>query len=280
MSRVLTLRTAGLYGPEDLLRNAKHLLDSGDSKVMRAVVLESMAALEVYVHTKVFKILEKKLDSEFIEWLRKETRFNFTKRLGIITPLALDIKISKFKQSDLWRRYKEAREIRNSVSHGGIIISYDEAQVVYKIVYDWLACLGSSIGMELALIELKQYIEENHIPISTEVEGASIVNKYFKESSVANIMPEFSYAGAVAFDYVLRFGTKPVALEMKLLLRVPSDLNQYIMDLITRLSEFLDRFNIDKIAIIIFLKGEVEMSFQQIRKYDTGKILTAVIRVE
>jgi len=280
VSRSSILGTVDLYGPGDLLRNAKHLLDSRDPKVMRAVVLESMTALEVYVHTKIFKFLEKILDTEFVEWLRKKTNLDFHSRLGAITPLALGIKISKVKKSDLWRRYKEARKIRNKVSHEGKIISFNEAQDVYNTVYDWLACLGSSIGMELALIEFKQFFEENHISISTESEGASILNNYFKESSVATSIPQYHYQGGRIFDYVLKFGTRFIALEMKLLLSAPSNLNLYVMDLIPMLSHYLEISNFNKIALIIFLRGEVPISFQQLRKYQTGRILVTMIRIE
>ena len=280
MSRTSILRTVDLYGPRDLLRNAKFLLDSRDPKVMRAVVLESMTALEVYVHTKVFKILEEMLDIEFVEWLKKKTRLDFHSRLGAITPLALGIQISSVKGSDLWRRYKEARKIRNDVSHEGRIISFDEAQEVYNTIYDWLACLSSSIGLELALIELKQFIEENHISVSLESEVAFILNSYFRESSVATRISQQVYLSGSEFDFVLQFGTKIVALELKLVMNLPTDLNQYITNLIPILSNNLENSNYSKMALIIFLRGEVPISFQQIKKYQAGRILVTVIKIE
>lgn len=280
MSGTSNLRKADLYSPRDLLRNAKYLLDTRDPKALRAVVLESMTALEVYVHTKVFKFLEEQLDIEFIEWLKKKTRFDFRSRLGAITPLALGLKISIVKGSTLWNRYTEAKKIRNEVSHEGRIISFDEGQKVYNTVFDWLACLGSSIGMELALIKLKQHIEENHLSISTEFEVADILNSYFRESSVATPITQEVYLGRSIFDFVLQFGTKIVALEMKLLMRLPTDLNQYIADLIPILSNNLEISNFSKIALIIFLKGEVPISFQQIKKYQAGSILVSVIKIE
>ncbi len=280
MSRTSILRTVDLYGPGDLLKNAKHLLDSRDPRAMRAVVLESITALEVYVHTKVFKFLEGTLDIEFLEWLKEKTKLDFKSRLGAITPLALGIKISIVKRSDLWRRYTEARRIRNDVSHEGRIISFDEAQEVYNTVYDWLACLSSSIGVELALIELKQFIEENHILISTESEVITILNNYFRESRVATLIPQYPYLRNYLFDYVLQFGTKTVALEMKLLMRLPDDLNQYIIELIPTLSNFLEISNFNKIALIILFRGEVPISFQQVKIYQEGTILATVIKIE
>lgn len=119
--------------------------------------------------------------------------------------------------------------------------------------------------MELASTELKQYIEENHISISSGEEAIIIVNDYFKESSVTYFIENFDYSRSISFDYVLKFGIKTIALEMKLILRPPSDLNLYVMDLIPRLLYFLERINIDKITLVIFLKGIIPESFQKIR---------------
>ena len=112
MSGEVELKPAELLRPEDLLENAKFLLELRESKAIRAVVLESMTALEVYVHNKVFKILETRLDPMFVKWLKEKTDMNFDDRLGYITPFTLNEDISRFRESDLWRRYKNARELR------------------------------------------------------------------------------------------------------------------------------------------------------------------------
>lgn len=69
MSGETELKPSELLRPEDLLENAKYLLELREPKAIRAVVLESMTALEVYVHNKVFKVLEAKLDPKFVKWL-------------------------------------------------------------------------------------------------------------------------------------------------------------------------------------------------------------------
>lgn len=268
-----------MYGPEDLLKNAKYLLDTNDLRFMRPVILESMTALEVYIHTKIFKILELRFDPEFVAWLREKTKFNFNSRLGVITSLALGIKISKLKRSDLWTRYKKARNVRNDVSHEGRIISFNEAEEVYNTVYDWLACLGSNIGLEIALIEFKQFIENNHLSVTTEFEAQALVNDYFKESGVAKPVSNVEHLNSSRFDYILKFGNNTVALEFKLQGSIP-EISTYIQDIIYRSLTLLNRFNIDKMAIMIFCRGPVPESYQAIKKFEAGEILVTLIQIE
>ena len=71
-----------------------------------------------------------------------------------------------------------------------------------------------------------------------------------------------------------------ILIEMKLLTRPPTDLNQHIIDLIPTLSNYLEISNFNKMALIIFLRGEVPISFQQVRKYQDGTILATVIKIE
>jgi len=251
-----------LYGPEDLLRNAKYLLEMNDPRFMRPVVLESITALEVYIHTKIFKILELRFDPEFVAWLREKTKYNFNSRLEVITSLALGIKISKLKRSDLWRRYTEARRVRNDVSHEGRIISFDEAEEVYNTIYDWLACLGSNIGLEIALIEFKQFIEENHLSVTTEFEAQALVNDYFEESSVSKPVSNLEHLNSYRFDYILKFGNNTVVLELKLIRSIP-EISTYIQDIIHRGLILLNRFDIDKMGIMIFVEERHQNHIKQ-----------------
>lgn len=52
MSRETQLHSAELLRPEDLLENARYLLELREQKTIRSVILESTTALEVYVHNK------------------------------------------------------------------------------------------------------------------------------------------------------------------------------------------------------------------------------------
>jgi len=180
MSREVELGPAVLLRPEDLLENAKYLLELGERKAIRSVILESMTALEVYVHNKVFNILETKYDAAFVKWLKAKTRFNFDDRLGYITPFALNGDILAFKESELWRRYKNARELRNNATHMGIEILFEEAEKVYKTVYDWLAYLESSVGLELSLHEFKQTIVQSGI--SSVNDYLDLLNEFYLRS--------------------------------------------------------------------------------------------------
>ncbi len=54
-----------LHTPEELLSGAEVLLASLDEQLMRAAVLEALAALEWYVHETVFPLLGQSLPVSF-----------------------------------------------------------------------------------------------------------------------------------------------------------------------------------------------------------------------
>jgi len=55
-----SIKPAELNTPEELLAGAKALLKSITPQMRRAVVLEAITALEVFIHNKIFKILNLK----------------------------------------------------------------------------------------------------------------------------------------------------------------------------------------------------------------------------
>ena len=272
---------AELLRPEDLLENAKYLLELREPKAIRAVVLESMTALEVYVHNKVFKILERKLDPMFIKWLKKKTDMNFDDRLGYITPFALNEDISKFRESDLWRRYKNARELRNDVTHKGIEVSFEEAEEVYKTIYDWLAYLESSVGLELSLYEFRQIIDRSEITSLDDY--FNLLNEFYVNSKAGfnlKSITQIKYPIETAYEYGLKFGQIIVSIDVKFSSGNILDFNNLVETLIGQTRIKLDNPNIDKAAIIIFHKGALPESFKFVRNFEDGRIYLIVIEVE
>ncbi len=79
----MTIPTADLHTPEELLDNAETLLASSNPKMMRAVVLEAITALEAYVQSVVFSALGTKLDSLLVQWLEDKTKMDFDSRLSV-----------------------------------------------------------------------------------------------------------------------------------------------------------------------------------------------------
>lgn len=275
------IELAEFIRPEDLLENAKYLLELGEPKAKRAVVLESMTALEVYVQNKVFRVLETKRDTKFVKWLKEKTEMNFEDRLGIITPFALEIKILKFKESDLWRRFQNARKLRNNVTHKGLEISLEEAEEVYKTVYDWLAYLESTIGLELSLYKFKQIIEESDFPSFTEL--YDLENRYFYTSMAGfnlSSLTQIKYPIEVAFDLGLKFGEITISFDTKTSSGTIHDFNFHVESVIGQTRLKLRNPNIDRATIIIYHKGKIPDSFNFVRHFEDGKIYIVAIKIE
>ena len=136
---------ADLHTPDEILENAEALLNSNNPKMFRGAILEAITALEAYVQKTVFASLENKLDPLLVKWLQEKTMMDFDTRLSLFTPIATGVFIDK--QSDLWKDYKNAKDIRNKVTHSGKKVSKDDAQFVINTVYRWLASLGKTVGL-------------------------------------------------------------------------------------------------------------------------------------
>ena len=272
---------AELLKPEDLLENAKYLLELEEPKARRAVVLESMTALEVYVYNKVFKILNIKYDSKFVKWLKEKTKMNFDDRLGYITPFALERNILQFRESDLWRRYTIARNLRNRVTHKGIEISFVEAEEVYKIVYDWLACLESSAGLELSLYEFREIIKRSEDTSMHDYLNL-LTDFYLNSKAGFNLgsIAEIKHRVKMAPDYGLKFGNIIVSIDINFASGTLRDFNQLIETVIGQGRIKIESTNIDIAAYIIFKSGELPELFKFVRKFENGTIYIIVIKLE
>jgi hypothetical protein len=277
----VSLRPSELLRPEDLLRNAKYLLDLRQQETIRSVILESMTALEVYIHNKVFQVLDLECDKIFVKWLKEKTNLNFDDRLGYVTPLALDEDIEAFRQSDLWRRYKIARELRNAVTHKGIEVSFEEANKVYQTVYDWLAYLESSIGLELSLNEFKlKILDSRRFSIDNYLQH--LTTFFFSSKAGFNLRTfnEVSYPTELTFEWGLKFGQIVVSLGTITAEGTINDFNRLVETVIEETRIKLDSPNIDKAAIILFYNGEIPESYEFVRHFEERRIYFIALRVE
>jgi len=188
---------------------------SSDPQVMRAVVLEAITALEAFVHQTVFRILHETLDPLLAKWLEKKTRMDFDARLGVLTPVALGQPVDR--ASDLWNRYKHAKQIRNSVTHSGMAVSEKEAREVLRTVYDWLAYLGSTAEVDLALLGFKRFVENERPPIPNERAAEVLISQYFGRTKAASSVVEQRLPSGLIADVILTFGQNSVVLEIKLI---------------------------------------------------------------
>ncbi len=289
MSTRKKLDPAQLHSPEDLLINATHLLNSKDSKAMRAVVLESMAALEVLVYNKIFNMLKNNLDPLYVKWLKDKTQMDFHSRLGVLTPIALNEDLADFKESDLWRHYKEARNTRNEMIHRGKIISYQEAEKVYNTIYDWLVYLESSAALEIELLKLKNHLESIKFDLNDFLLGEQIlqmVRGFFTHSDVANMDWEYATEHQIHLDYVLKFGDINVVGVVKVFLGKDIEVNEIVYTYLEFARGFIEQINekeelalIKKVILILLFNGDIPMIFQKIRKYDNNKIILMVVQL-
>jgi len=153
----MNVPVAELHTPEELLAGAEDLLASDNPVTRRAAVLEAITALESYVQATVFPAMSSKVDAVLVEWIERKTRVDFESRLTVLLPVATGRAIDK--QSLLWQGYQKAKEIRNKVVHIGAKVSRSQARFVVDTVHDWLAYLGSTAELEVALIGLKRHID-------------------------------------------------------------------------------------------------------------------------
>lgn len=260
-----TVPTADLHTPEELLDNAETLFSYNNSKMMRAAVLEAITALESYVQMVVFSSLVEKLDPEFVQWLEDKTRMDFDSRLSVLVPVAIGQSVDK--QSTLWGEYKQAKEIRNKVTHSGRKVSPTDVRFVIDTVYKWLAYLGSTAELELALIGLKKYIEETSIKVSSGYEAVSIISEYFGSTKAKVSSQEVSVLSGgrdLGIDLILKIGSVTTIIETKYF---SSKVNSpSITGSIEQLRHHLRTTGITQGVVILFHKNK-SVEFGDVIKY-------------
>lgn len=260
---------ADLHTPEELLDNAEVLFSSNNPKMMRAAVLEAITALEAHVQAVVFPYLNTKLDSSFVEWLKEKTKMDFEARLSVLTPVAMGRPIDK--QSILWADYKKAKAIRNKVTHSGTKVSPVDARFVIDTVYKWLGYISGTLDIELALMELKRYIEDNKIQIALESEGLKIIADYFGKTKAATTSQEVGISFGnrrLLIDLVIKLGFSTTIIETKFFRKFESE--QRINSAIEQVKSYLVATDITQAAVIIFQQGDSLELNQGLSKYDVS----------
>ncbi len=218
---------------------------------------------------------------------------DFDSRLSVLTPIAIGRPIEK--KSQFWGDYKKAKEIRNKVTHSGKKVSSAEARFVIDTVYRWLAYLGSTIELELALIGLKRYVEENKIPIANGDEAVRLISEYFgrTKAATASINADVKLGRrSRQADIILQFGINTVIVEAKFFVTSSSYQGHLLHSLsseeqksdpIEQVIALMKASGITQGALIIFQKSqtqrEIPPEFQTVRKYHDGKVYVVFIKV-
>lgn len=262
------LPTTPVHTPDELLAGAKHLMESADPVVLRAVVLESITALETFVHQRVFAALRERLDPLLVRWLEDRTRMDFDARLSVLTPVATGLPVDQ--QAELWSRYKRAKTLRNQVTHSGRRISASEANEVMETVRDWLAYLASSVEVDVALTEFKRRVEAGNLPVTDERSAGRAIADYFSKSLPAQAAIEHDLARGVRADVVLRFAERLVVIEVKFLRgghawgRIGQDAQQ--------LQFLMAKAKADRGALVVFNHGSPQPGRSHLATLAGGKV--------
>jgi hypothetical protein len=282
------LPRADLHAPGELLDNAEVLIGTQNPKMMRAAVLEAITALEAFVQATVFPALATKLDSLLVKWLEDRTRMDFDSRLSVLTPVAIGHKVDK--QSRLWNDYKKAKRIRNQVTHSGRRVPAADARFVIDTVYAWLAYLGSTLEVELALIGLKRFIEGNQIRVPDEGTAVSLVRDYFGRTKAAKSLAapvDASQMLKIVGDMLLEFGPHKVLVDTKFWKGfAKSDGSwvfprQAIMGMKTpveQIRQAMDVLGVEQGAVVMFADGELPPGTEAVLKFDDGAIYLVIIQ--
>jgi len=253
-----SLPDANIHTPEEILENARILFETSNPRMMRAAILEAITALEAYVQYVVFLALESRYPQPIVELLDAKTRLDFDSRLSILVPAATGLEIKT--NSSLWNSYKKAKQIRNQVTHTGSKVSSKDAKFVIDTVEEWLAYLASTAAMEIALVELKRYIETNRIPIKTAKDAEQAIAEYFGRTSAAinKTQVPIDARKKMRVDVALKFKEKIVIVETKFLKESPS--SELIERTVRQVEEYMDVSRVSTAAVVIFTKAETANS--------------------
>lgn len=274
---------ANLHTPDELLENAEAMLASKNPKMLRGAILEAITALEAYVQETIFANLENKLDPLLVKWLEEKTKMDFDTRLSILTPIATGVSIDK--QTSLWQDYKAAKEIRNKVTHSGKKVSETEARYVVDTVYNWLAYLGKTAGLELELLKFKQYIESNNIRVGSMEKSIELIADYFGRSTAAqaaaNIVIDIGTRRFEA-DVILKFGDEVAIVEAKRLREFNSEIVEHAKMQVRSLSfAYMDAdrkknlHNRVHSVVIVFSDDKIPEGYESVRNF--GDYLHVVV---
>lgn len=196
---------ADVHTPGELLAAAEDLLSREDSFGPRAAVLEAMTALESEVHRSLFGVLEQTVHKAVRKCLEKKTQTDFDTRVGILLPAATGLVIDK--NGALRRRLRDAREIRNRVTHGGRRVTAAEASEVVETVREWLSLLGSTADVHRVLLRLRDHAKRRQVFVNSPEDATQVIRRYFEKRGPTLNLPLVGGAGR---HVVLRFGERQV----------------------------------------------------------------------
>lgn len=275
-----TVPSADLHTPDELLANASAMYASGDPKLFRGAILESITALEAFVQRTVFRSLEGRLDPSLVKWMEEKTKMDFDSRLSVLTPIATGLPIDK--SSRLWDGYKRAKEIRNKVVHSGRKVTTNDVDLVMATVREWLSYLGTTVELEGVLLALKRWVEQSStLPIENEAQAIQLVAQYFHQTAAARttVEVEINSSGRMRrADMILDFGPRKVLVETKFP-RIANNVRNVIRDAVDQADALRKAANIGQACVIAFMRKRPELVPESVERHKGGEILSIAIEV-
>jgi hypothetical protein len=277
-----------LHKPEDLLEAAEIILQSDNKLLYRAVVLESMAALEVYLKQIIVdKELKKILQPiGLLGWIDKQSEKALENRLQITTELLKEkIEHGKEKWDKLVDLIKEDYQYRNKVIHKGVIVEKEKAEKVYNNVYDFLSFLGLYTEVDSSLKELKNFIENNpSIRVRTDEDAENLIRSFYKQKF--DIPNSTSKARKIPY-LVISYGKNEVYFDIAVIGDIPGnddveetiELNNQILTV--HWDSVFKKSDDDKIIrgiMLVLTKNPVPDKYKEIKFYRGGKLALMVIK--
>lgn len=269
--------SADLHTPEELLAVAASLLDSGDPTVRRAVVLEAITALEAFVQRTVFGLLDDMLDPLLVRWIEERSRMDFDARLSTLTSVALGKRVDT--SSSLWSQYKRAKTIRNRVTHTGSRVSHEDAAFVLETVREWLAYLGSTAEVTLALQGLRGQVESGRLHVVDTRSAIAAVQRYFSATPASVTLDAAPLGPSRRVDVLLRYDAYTVVVEVKIIPPAAGDLEAWISAAVGQVVDYVAVTESSRGAVVIFSQGPVPEAYRGVRIRADGLVSVVVIRV-
>jgi hypothetical protein len=275
-----SIPTPDLHTPDELLANASAMYQSGNPKLFRGAILESITALEAFVQKTVFSSLRGKIDPLLVTLLEEKTRMDFDSRLSVLTPVATGLPINKSHK--LWNDYKKAKEIRNKVVHSGRKVTENDVSSVMETVRDWLSYLSSTVEFETVLLDFKRWVEQNTaLSIQNEAQATQLVIQFFQQINAASaaLEVEITIEGARRrADVVLDFGPRKVLVETRFL-RDSRNIGNVIDTAVGLVDQMRKAANIQQACVIAFVKRTATAIPDGVRRHHDGEIISVAIHV-
>jgi hypothetical protein len=269
---------ADLHTPQELLDTAVELVKSDNPKLLRGAILEALASLEAFIQMTVFPALTSEFSADFSEWLAEKTKMDFDSRLLVLAPLVSGVPVSK--NSALWSRYKETRDLRKKVVHGNMKVTRKDAMRVIENTAEWMAYLGSTLELEKALLDLKAWAESRPgVVVRSFQEAEALVADFFMRSKAASATLNKVYevdGRRFEADAILKFGDREVLVEAKFV-GASGSVQGALRSATYQLDRLRAASKIRHGCVVVFTTSPEGAPYSRVTKFDNGATFAVVI---